>query len=426
MFLRTVLAFIAHLVWVWASSDLDGHCDPDDAVSFLQTQRNKVMLQDHAPAGIELQQDELSSLKAPPEGGAFSAFFNNHTEGPVVQKWLQYFPAYRRHLGKFIGRRELHVVQVGAASGGSLEMWRRVFGPGAHVYGVDLNPECKKYEDSRTKIFIGDQQNKSFWEDVVKQVPQIDILIDDGGHLKVEQQIATLGIMLPHLSPDGIYMTEDVNGFDNPFWQNLEFEHLSSPEGQQYIGLGSFISSVHIYPYLLVLEMQKNRGTDAMIRQLGTAPSEQPSETHTAVAGTGVDSQRASSHMQLSLRRAFPWLRWNNEKISVDGGMEPLVEELLPKGWLFLRDPQAHFSFEAPWDAQADTFLKQTLSDFQHLHDGHCCSPRLNEMQKKVDSLHIYPHLLVAQRTGSRSRLIKAPQRGMVPLLPGMNQATRN
>lgn len=416
MFFKTVLGFAAPLVW--ASSDLDGYCDPGDAVSLLQTHRNKVMLQDQAQATVELEQDELSSLKAPPEGGVFSAFFNNYTEGPVVQKWLQYFPAYRRHLGKFLGRRELHVLQVGAAGGGSLEMWRRVFGPDAHVYGVDLDPNCKKYEDRRTQIFIGDQQNQSFWEDLVKQVPRIDILIDAGGHL-VEQQIATLGVMLPHLSPDGIYITENVNGFDNPFWKNLEFERLSSPQGQQYTGLGSLISSVHVYPYLLVIEMQKNRGADAMIRQLGAAPSEQPSETHTAVTGIGAASRRVAPHMQFSLRRVFPWLRWNNEKISADGNVEPFVEDLLPKGWLFLRDAQADFSVDAPWNAQADKFLKQTLSDFEHLHDGHCCSPRLNAMQQRVDSLHIYPHLLVAQRTGSRSRLIKAPRRGTAPVNPG-------
>merc|ERR1719331_2687316 len=174
------------------------------------------------------------SLEAPEEGGPFSTFFNSHHTGQGIHKWLQYFPAYQRHLGKFIGK-EVHIMEIGIQSGGSLDMWKGVFGPGAHVYGCDINPECKAYEDTRTKVFIGDQASPEFWEGVKKQVPRIDILIDDGEHTP-EQQIATLGLMLQHLSPDGVYITEDVHGVDNPFWQRLRFEQLDSPAGQHYRG----------------------------------------------------------------------------------------------------------------------------------------------------------------------------------------------
>merc|ERR550532_3306564 len=80
------------------------------------------------------------TLQAPLEGGAFSDFFNSRTKGHGIHKWLQYFPAYQRHLGKFIGR-EVHVVEIGIQSGGSLDMWKSVFGAGAHVYGCDIDPQ---------------------------------------------------------------------------------------------------------------------------------------------------------------------------------------------------------------------------------------------------------------------------------------------
>merc|ERR1719375_1680594 len=199
------------------------------------------------------------SLEAPEEGGPFSTFFNSRHTGHGIHKWLQYFPAYQRHLGKFIGK-EVHIMEIGIQSGGSLDMWKSVFGPGTHVYGCDINPECKAYEDTRTKVFIGDQASPEFWEGVKKQVPRIDILIDDGGHAP-EQQIATLGLMLQHLSPDGVYITEDVHGAENPFWQRLQLEQLDSPAGQHYTGLGSLVNSVHVYPYLLVIERnQKGEG----------------------------------------------------------------------------------------------------------------------------------------------------------------------
>lgn len=302
-----------------------------------------------------------------------------------------------------------------------MAMWKSVFGPKAHVYGVDINKACKSYEDNQTKIFIGDQESPSFWEEFRKQVPRIDILIDDGGHT-VEQQIATLGIMLPYVSPDGVYITEDVHGEGNGFWQNLQFETLSSPGGKKYTGLNKLISSAHVYPYLLVLELSKNTGTDAMVypqkstmaaamvRELGTFASEQPSETQVAVVDD--DAAPAGLHMQMNLRSAFPWLRWKNEKTAKHSNVEPLLEEMLPKGWLFVRDGREHFSFDAPWDAQSDAFMHKMISDFSMMHAGNCCNWNASPMQEMVDSLHFYPHLMIAQRTGGGKRLIKAPQHG--------------
>ena len=30
-------------------------------------------------------------------------------------------------------------------------MWKNYFGEGAKIYGVDINPECKKYEEEQLK-----------------------------------------------------------------------------------------------------------------------------------------------------------------------------------------------------------------------------------------------------------------------------------
>lgn len=144
-----------------------------------------------------------------------AAYFESHKEGPGIWKWRHYFDIYHRHFSKFVGR-EVHVLEIGIYSGGSLLMWKDYFGPNARIYGVDISEACRVYEDDRTKVFIGDQADRSFWAQVRKAAPAIDIIIDDGGHLP-EQQIVTLEETLPHLRPGGVYLCEDVTNHFNQF-----------------------------------------------------------------------------------------------------------------------------------------------------------------------------------------------------------------
>jgi hypothetical protein len=64
----------------------------------------------------------------------------------------------------------------------------------------DIEAACESYEDPQTKIFIGDQADRSFWERFKQDVPKLDIVVDDGGH-EPDQQIATMEALLPHLRP---------------------------------------------------------------------------------------------------------------------------------------------------------------------------------------------------------------------------------
>ena len=59
------------------------------------------------------------------------------------------------------------------------------------------------------EVFIGDQADRAFWKQFKEKVPAIDIIVDDGGH-QVDQQVATLEELLPHLRPGGVYLCEDI------------------------------------------------------------------------------------------------------------------------------------------------------------------------------------------------------------------------
>src|SRR5579864_8038519 len=141
-------------------------------------------------------------------------FFDSHQEGRGIWKWNHYFDIYHQHFSRFRGR-NVRVLEIGIYSGGSLEMWRDYFGSGCQIYGVDIEPACKAYERDSVKVFIGDQGDRNFWKKFKQEVPAVDIVIDDGGHL-TEQQIITFEELLPHLQPNGIYLCEDLHGALNP------------------------------------------------------------------------------------------------------------------------------------------------------------------------------------------------------------------
>ena len=134
-------------------------------------------------------------------------FLNN--PGRLIHKWHHYFDVYHRHFGAFRGRAPV-VVEIGVFHGGSLEMWRHYFGPGARIVGIDRDLRCRDFQHDGIEVLIGDQADRAFLAEVRRRVPHIDILIDDGGHT-MEQQIVTFEELYPHRQPNGVYLCEDVH-----------------------------------------------------------------------------------------------------------------------------------------------------------------------------------------------------------------------
>ena len=187
------------------------------------------------------------------------SYFDLNKKGKGILKWVHYFDIYHRYFNKFVGK-EVHILEIGVYGGGSLKMWKDYFGSKCHVYGVDIREECKVYENEYTTIFVGNQADRKFWERFKEKVPVIDILIDDGGH-QPEQQIVTLEEMLPHISPGGVYLCEDIHKVHNDFISYLhglvknlnnmvQMSELSARPTQ----FQSWIRSIHFYPYVAVIE----------------------------------------------------------------------------------------------------------------------------------------------------------------------------
>ena len=134
--------------------------------------------------------------------------YNEHN-GFLLNKWEHYIDIYDSFFSKYRNK-EIVLLEIGVAHGGSLQMWRKYFGEKAMLIGVDINPECKQFETGNTKIFIGSQQDEMFLSELINKIPKVDILLDDGGHTMM-QQITTFKMLYNHIKEDGLYVCEDLH-----------------------------------------------------------------------------------------------------------------------------------------------------------------------------------------------------------------------
>lgn len=134
-------------------------------------------------------------------------YFLSNTGRPL-HKWHHYFDIYHRHFERFRGKSPV-VLEIGVWYGGSIQMWQHYFGPGMKYVGIDIESSCKRFEDTDTTIMVGDQADRQFLREIARRFPQIDILIDDGGHT-MGQQIATFEELYPAIQREGVYLCEDV------------------------------------------------------------------------------------------------------------------------------------------------------------------------------------------------------------------------
>lgn len=199
-------------------------------------------------------------------------YFKNNT-GKLIHKWQHYFEIYDRHFSRYRGQ-EVHIVEFGVFQGGSLQMWKNYFGPGAKIYGVDINPHCKQLEEERIEIFIGDQENRGFLRSLAQQIPRIDILIEDGGHT-MKQQIHTFEELYPYVAEDGVYLCEDTH---SSYWKDygggykrrgtfIEYSknliddlHAWHSEQPAKLSVSDFTRSahsLHFYDSIVVVEKRK-------------------------------------------------------------------------------------------------------------------------------------------------------------------------
>lgn len=133
----------------------------------------------------------------------FYDFIKNNNKN-YIAKYEQYLDVYEKHLSKYKDK-PVKIIEFGVNQGGSLNMWKEYLGDGTKIYGVDINPNCAKLTSENIEILIGDQEDRSFLNQVAEKIGKVDIVVDDGGH-SMAQQINTFEVIFPCVKNDGVYM----------------------------------------------------------------------------------------------------------------------------------------------------------------------------------------------------------------------------
>lgn len=192
---------------------------------------------------------------------------------------VTYLDVYNRYFSEI--RNDVKVfVEIGILNGKSLKMWEEYF-PNATIFGIDINPSCKQFESGRVKIFIGDQNDEIFLNDIKSKIGDIDILLDDGSHI-TNHQIKTFNVLYPSVNSKGFYVVEDLsNSYEEilnhhdlrTIWPGMSYNKSGDDLKNYRSDFNSWVEdliknldmrsdkndmlSIHFYPMIVIFENLK-------------------------------------------------------------------------------------------------------------------------------------------------------------------------
>ena len=195
-------------------------------------------------------------------------------------KHSNFFYVYDEIFKKFFGKK-ITLVEVGVTNGGSLFMWKEIFGNDARIIGIDFNPSAKRWEKYGFEIYIGNQSDNNFWEKFYSNVDNIDILIDDGGHTN-DQQIVTLGETNDKINDDGVLIFEDTHSsymkeFGNPSkysfinfcFQLANIQNEKILEKENLYKYSEKIHKIEFYQCMVVFHFNKHKAEKSLVLDNG-------------------------------------------------------------------------------------------------------------------------------------------------------------
>jgi hypothetical protein len=102
---------------------------------------------------------------------------------------------------------ELNVLEIGVLDGQSVKTWKEYFYR-SKITGIDINPDCKQYEEDKISIEIGSQADNVFLNEVVTKHGPFDMILDDGSHMN-SHVIYSFEHLFESVKSGGIYVVED-------------------------------------------------------------------------------------------------------------------------------------------------------------------------------------------------------------------------
>lgn len=183
----------------------------------------------------------------------------------TIWKWTHYLPIYERHFARFIGK-SFVFLEIGVWNGGSLQMWKRYFGPFVTVVGIDINPSCKKLEENQIHVRIGDQSDPKFLQGVIDEFGAPSIILDDGSHIQKHVN-ASWDYLYDKMDANGVYMVEDLGcAYYDSYGGGLKREGTFIERSKALIdelrtpssNFGNTIDSISVYNSIVAFEKRRN------------------------------------------------------------------------------------------------------------------------------------------------------------------------
>ncbi len=156
----------------------------------------------------------------------FETLFKGHRDRRC-SKWQHYFSVYDRHLFHLIGK-QFTLLEIGVAEGGSLQLWKKYFGDQVRICGIDKDPKSY-FQESQIEVFIGDQSDERFLNQVLNEIGSPTVIIDDGSHVQ-SHILKTHQVLYPNLASNGIYIIEDCHTSYWPRFEGGVNSHLNTVE----------------------------------------------------------------------------------------------------------------------------------------------------------------------------------------------------
>jgi 23S rRNA U2552 (ribose-2'-O)-methylase RlmE/FtsJ len=137
---------------------------------------------------------------------------------PQGHKWLHYFPIYDQEFSHLRGK-NIQILEIGVYRGASLKLWKKFFGENARIIGIDIDQNCKQFDQSIKNIHveIGSQADPVFLKTLIDKYGPFDLIIDDGSHVVSHQLASFNALFLEGLKNSGTYFIEDLEG---NYWDN--------------------------------------------------------------------------------------------------------------------------------------------------------------------------------------------------------------
>jgi hypothetical protein len=132
-------------------------------------------------------------------------------------------------------RRSFTLLEIGVYRGDSLRAWRSYF-RNATIIGLDIDPQARERVPD-FELYIGSQSDDQLLDRIVRDHPDLALVIDDGSHLN-PLTFASFHFLFPRLPAGALYMIEDLApGAYGPDWPGAEARNVDGAWGTKWPGM---------------------------------------------------------------------------------------------------------------------------------------------------------------------------------------------